>query len=153
MCLVLCKLVHSGEVASLGTIVFFKTRFSRGSMAVTVTGRASGSLCWRFSWMSLGSCAERLLAHCEERLCWNASCVVIWALCIHVWFPGDVGPHRHPCSRFVAESVERIFGTSLPCSVFNLDGDWGVLLISDVVLIDIFRLFVAKLSFSPLNPP
>lgn len=67
MFLVLCKLIHSREVASLGKIAFFKTTwFSKGNMAVHATWRASGSLCWRLCWMSLGSCAERLLAHCEE---------------------------------------------------------------------------------------
>lgn len=46
MFLVLCKLVHSGEVASLGKIAFFQTaRFSKGSMAVHATWKASGSLC------------------------------------------------------------------------------------------------------------
>lgn len=116
MFLVLCKLIHSREVASLGKIAFFKTTwFSKGNMAVHATWRASGSLCWRLCWMSLGSCAERLLAHCEETGSTEIHLVVLFGFSgIHILFPGDAGPHRHPCSRFVAENVARILQNISP---------------------------------------
>lgn len=65
--------------------------------------------------MSLGSCTERLLAHCEETGSAEIHLVVLFGLSgIHIQFPGDAGPHRHPCSRFAAESVERILQNISP---------------------------------------
>lgn len=155
MFLVLCKLVQSREVASLGNIAFSKpARFSKGN-CMAVHACCLESSWWRRSGgMSLGSSAERLLVHCGKTGSTEIHLVLLFGFSgICVWFPGDARPHRHPCSRFMAESVERIFRTSFPRSGFNLDNEQGFLLISCVMLIDVFRIFIAELSFFPLKPP
>lgn len=74
--------------------------------------------------MSLGSSAERLLVDCGKAGSTEIHLVLLFGFSgIHVCLPGDARPHRHPCSRFMAESVERIFRISLPCSGFNLDNE------------------------------
>lgn len=157
MFLVLCKLVQSREVASLGTIAFSESaRFSKGKhmQLMHAAWKALGSLWRRSGGMSLGSSAKSLLVHCGKTDSTEIHLVLLFGLsAIHIWFPGDATSHRHPGSRFMAGSVEGIFRTSLPHSGFNLDDEQGFLLISCVMLIDIFRIFTVELSFFAPKPP
>lgn len=104
--------------------------------------------------MSSGGSAERLLVHGGKTGSTEIHLLLLFGFSsICIWFPGDARPQRHPCSRFRTEGMERIFRTSLLCSGFNLDNARGFLLISCVMLTDIFRIFAAEMSFFPLKPP
>jgi len=118
---VLCKLVESREIASLGSIASSKAaRFSCALLGPSQkwSGRAS-----------LDSSTEKLLARCAKTGSTEMHLVLLYGFPgVHVGFP-DARPPGHPCSRFTTESVESIFRTSLPHLSFNLDEKQGFLLV------------------------
>lgn len=61
-------------------------------------------------WDDFRQQCRQLLVHCGKTLSSTEThLVLLFGFSgIRVRFPGDAKPHRHPCNRFVAESVERV---------------------------------------------